>query len=81
MPNIVIDENSRYAPALGGPYKGIETLKPGVVKSPGGIKARLIASANVPNADKHTVKGGKSRRSRRTRNGVQLVVVRPRKTE
>jgi len=66
MPDIVIDENSPHAPALGGPYKGIETLKPGiVVKSPGGIKARLIASANVPNAAKHAVKGGKSRRSRR----------------
>ena len=62
---IVIDENSPYAPALGSPYKGIETLKPGVVKSPGGIKARLIASATVPNAAKYTVKGGKSRRSHR----------------
>ena len=61
---IVIDENSPYAPPR---YVGdnLESLKPGVVKSPGGIKARLIAAANVPNAAKHAVKGGKSRRSRR----------------
>lgn len=63
---IVIDENSRYAPVLGKPDRGIETLQDGVVQSPGGIKARLTTSSIVPNADKHRPKkGGKSRRSRR----------------
>jgi hypothetical protein len=61
---IVITKDSQFAPAL-KENSGIEGLKPGiVVKTPSGMKARLINSANVPNASKH-LEGGKSRRSRR----------------